>query len=124
MTNSSSHVRYDNIVPMLISSVPELAKAYEAEARWWGGETPGPHIVYGDVLNPYIDRSLDDRDDAALHRVFDLVETLAMSDDVHVQEVVAFTICEHLREDPRRLQLAERYMGVTTLRICHDLKRD
>lgn len=45
-------------------------EAYGAELQWWRGESPEPHVVCGDVLNPYIQRRVETDDEGTLRRVF------------------------------------------------------
>jgi len=45
---------YDNLSEKLVEAVPEIKEQYAQELRWWGDETPGQHVIYGDLLNPYI----------------------------------------------------------------------
>lgn len=76
----SNIVTYGNVCEMLVECMPELKEAFEAELRWWGSERPGPHVVYGDILNPYLDALLQSGDEAALRRVFDFLEVLSRSE--------------------------------------------
>ena len=88
-----SQIHYDNVVEALMEAVPELRVGYEAECRQWGDEPPGPHVIFGDVLNPYLLNLLSsDRQDAALRQVFQFLEHLANHEDIHIQELVAVTV--------------------------------
>jgi len=37
----------------MLELFPRLTKAYEDEMEWQG-DTPGLHIIMGDVFNPYV----------------------------------------------------------------------
>jgi hypothetical protein len=54
-----SEIHYANVAEALVKAVPDLRAHYEEELRWWGDEKPGPHIIFGDVLNPYLIDLLD-----------------------------------------------------------------
>ena len=100
---------------------------YEALLRDWGGELPGPHVVFGDVLNPYLIRLLSasesaDQHAAVLRRIFALLERMARHDDVLVQEVVVATVCERVGSDPAALAAGRRYMGEATRRLSEDVE--
>lgn len=82
----SEVLRYEDLLSLLPECLPELEEAYRVEREWWGGEEPGPHAIYGDLLNPHIDRLLHAADTAALLRVFALLERLARSSDIRVRE--------------------------------------
>lgn len=112
-------ITYDNLSPLLIELVPSLRPAYEAELAQWGGDTPGQHIVYGLVLDPYLISLLkrDNRgasEEETLQRIFTFLEELATHQDPRVQEVIASTVCEDLGGDPTALHAARSYMGTVT----------
>ena len=121
--NSGKHVSYEETSEKLLEYVPELRESYEAESRWWGSDKPGPHVVYGEVLNPYIDRLLESGDEARLGSVFAFLELLSCSADKRVQELVTVTVCEHLGTNPELLRKARRYMGPATLKHSEDVER-
>ncbi len=43
----------------LIEALPELRPKYSAMLECWGDKKPGQHIVYGDILNPYLKELLE-----------------------------------------------------------------
>lgn len=116
------NIDYDHMIELLVKHVPEIAAKCELELRWWGTETPGPHVVYGDVLNPHVDELIQSGDEVGLRRVFDFVERLARSSDPRVAEVVAVTVCEHLGANAARLQAARRFMGPVTHEISLEVE--
>lgn len=122
MERYPSIIRYETVSDALIEFLPELHEAYQSHINWWGSQLPGPHVVYGDILNPYIDELLRAKDETTLRRVFDFIERLSLSDDKRVQDLVAVTVCEHLGNDNQRLRDAIRYMGDATLKHCHDVE--
>ena len=116
-------VTYDNVSDRLIEHIPELSEAYEAALEWWGNEKPGPHVVYGDILNPYIDRLLQSGDEPSLRRIFHFLEKLSRSEDQRVQEIVSVTVCEQLTNNKERLQEARRFMGSATLKLSDEIEK-
>lgn len=118
-----SQIPYDNVVQALMEAVPELRTDYEAECRQWGDEPPGPHVIFGDVLNPSLVALLGaDRQDATLRRVFQFLEHLANHEDIHVQELVAVTVCERLGDNPKILHRAHQYMGARTRQFSDEVE--
>lgn len=131
-------IPYEAISDLLVERVPEIRKAYEALLRWWGeveddledddeDEGPGPHVVYGDVLNPFLIALLilDERtpqEEECLRRIFELLEDLAHHPDVHVQEVVAFTVLERLGGDKEVLKRARPYMSEVTMQFSREVE--
>lgn len=119
------HVTYDRLSNELIKVAPELRAQYEEELRWWGDETPGPHIIYGDVLNPYLISLLeadDESNEEVLRRIYGFLEALANHDDERVQEVVAVTVCERLGASKELLERAHRYMGPKTRQLSDEIE--
>jgi hypothetical protein len=118
-----SQIHYDNVVEALMEAVPELRVGYEAECRQGGDEPPGPHVIFGDVLNPYLLNLLSsDRQDAALRQVFQFLEHLANHEDIHIQELVAVTVCERLGDDLKILHRAYKYMGARTRQFSDEVE--
>jgi len=108
----------------LVDAVPELRSQYEQEVKWWGEEEPGAHNIYGDLLTPHLISLLkSDEQEDTLKRIFALLEKLANHEDVHVQEVVAFSVLEQLGGDKELLQKARRYMGPKTLQFSHEVEK-
>jgi hypothetical protein len=111
-------VAYQQANAALRESLPELedavVRAYE-DAR---PAAPGPHTLYDETLNPYINRLLDAErgTEEALKRAFGFVERLSASTDENVRDIVIATVLVNLIGEPR-LALAERYMGPATRRL-------
>lgn len=119
-----SEITYENLGEKLVQEIPELRPKYEEELRWWGAEKPGAHIIYGDVLDPHLMSLLDSdlNEERALNRIFVFLEQLANHEDIHVQEVLAVTVCEDLSANKERLAKARKYMGPQTLQICQEVE--
>lgn len=118
-----TEITYQNLGDKLVEAVPELRSQYEQELKWWGEEEPGAHNIYGDVLNPYLLSLLKSgTQENTLKRIFAFLEKLANHEDVHVQEVVAATVCERLVGDKELWAKARKYMGPKTLQICREIE--
>jgi hypothetical protein len=118
-----SQIHYANVAEALIEAVPELRARYAEELRVWGDELPGPHIIFGDVLNPYLIELLDAHHATEqLQKVFEFLEILAHHDDVHVQELVAVTVCERLGDCRELLQKARKFMGPRTRQFSKEVE--
>jgi len=114
-------IDYDNLDQIMVEALPELRAAYEAEREGWEPGKPGAHIIYGDIVNPYLISLLDEGEQGELlHRIFDLLERMADSEDSRIQEVVAFTVCERLGDDKVWLAKARPYMGEATPRFSRE----
>ncbi len=102
----------------LLATVPDLRHSYNAELEWWGKEEPGAHIVFGDLLNPYLGTLLMKGEDQQLARVFRFLEELATDNDLDVRSVVGATVCPYLLDDEKRFNRALAYMGPATREFC------
>lgn len=111
MTKSA---KYKRINAALVEALPELRAKYENEVAAWGEEM-GPHVIYGDLLNPYVGQLLESvneqgaRDD--LRRVFTFLEDLLANSDPDFADVARTTIAEDLRSNRDRLDRARPFMG-------------
>src|SRR5580765_935197 len=64
MTEQDS-ISYEQANERLVQFLPELRDAYQRELEWWQAEAPGPHVLYDEILKPYINTLLaSDRADA------------------------------------------------------------
>lgn len=114
---------YSTLVARLLDIVPELQPAYEAEKQFWDEEKPGAHIIFGDILTPYLISLLEKNSDPqALYRVFTLLEEMATHIDSRIQEVVAFSVCERLADHPRWVEAAEVYIGPKTRELLSQVR--
>jgi hypothetical protein len=124
MSDSGETAAFDDLNDLLVSRVPELREEIEAVRQWWAPELPGQHIIYGDILNPYLVKLLETRaDDQRLQELFALLEELAKNPDDHVKEVVGVTVLEHLGGNKERLAKARRFMGPATLALSDEIER-
>ena len=111
-------VAYEQANAALRGSLPELEEAVVRAYEYAEPDVPGPHTLYDEALNPYINRLLDAEleTDEALKRVFGFIEHLSASTDKNVRDIVIATILVNLIGEPR-LALAHRYMGPATRRL-------
>lgn len=110
----TSSVKYRCINAALVKAVPELQSRYEEEVEAWGEEM-GPHVIYDDVLNPYLaqllDAPTDRKADEQLRRAFGFLEELLAHPDPEFGDVARTTVAEDLGSNPALLERARLYMG-------------
>ena len=125
MMNGRPHegLIYETASEKLIEFVPELNEAYRRELDWWGSETPGPHVIYEDILNPYVDRLLESADDAALRRVFNFIELLATAEDARRTILLPSPSSNPSRRNVLRTRQARQYMGPATRTILRNVQK-
>lgn len=123
MSQPEKHKRYEDLSDLLAVRAPDLRESIEAVRQWWAPEIPGQHVVYGDIFNPYLTELVEaGTNDKALTEAFALLEDLAKSSDVHVQEVAGYTVLEHLLSSEALLAKARPFMGPATLALLADVE--
>jgi len=107
---------------LLIREIPELASEYQAMVKDWGSETPGGHIVYADLLVPFIERllSLPHENEAVLVRTFQFLETLSRDGDEYIRNVVGASVFEELA-GKHLLEKARLFFGPTSRELSASL---
>ena len=113
---------YDEVSDLLVKEIPELATPYRELLDYWGDERPGPYIVYGELLNPYIDEQLREGNAEASQRAFRLIENLLLSLDPRVWEMASVEICEHIVSKNNIWAKARPFMGEVTQRRCEEIR--
>ena len=79
---------------MLIENFPHLIPAYENEVSWQDGDDTGSHIVYGDIFEPFLVKSFQERNDAVLKEIFCFIESLLDMDDFLARNVLEVSVIE------------------------------
>lgn len=109
---------YERLVDVLLKRVPEIRIEYQREARAWKGEKPGQHIVFADVLVPFILTLLrSGKGKALLGRIFALLEDMATHPDEDVRDVVGDSVGEAFWGHDELSVKASRLMGPETSKI-------
>jgi hypothetical protein len=116
-------ITFETVSDLLVLEIPELALAYRELLEYWGDERPGPYIVYGDILNPYIDELVHNGDAERAQRVFRFVERLLLSSDPRVEELAHVEICEHIVFSDENIWVKARpFMGDATQKHCEQIR--
>jgi hypothetical protein len=116
-------VKRDDLNRALVQRFPGLVPPYMELKRLWGGEEPGPHIVYGDVLAPFIRTALAQASMRELTPVMEFLEELSTSADGDVLDVVVTSVLEPLLDYEHRPRF-EDAMGPRTRRLWGRLVAD
>ena len=119
-----AEITFDNMAQKLVETIPEIAQECECDLRYWQNHMNMAHIIYGDVLNPFVISLLvSGTREELLTRIFTFLERLATHDDVRVREVVSATVCERLGSNKEWLSRARRYMGPQTLELSREIEK-
>jgi hypothetical protein len=109
----SASPKFSEINTALVRALPELKPRYDEETAAWGEEM-GPHVIYADLLNPYLAELLSKEDEeshAALARVFAFLEAMLAHEDEDYAEVVRTAVAEDLESRADLLDRARPFMG-------------
>jgi hypothetical protein len=108
-------VKYTDLNGLLVRRLPELSDKYWELRKLWEGDEPGPHVVYGDLLAPYVVELLETSGDAgALERAFALMEELATAALGEIRDVVGASVLEAVIQNPVARERAWPLMGPVT----------
>ena len=93
-----STLKYEGLNDELARRVPELAPGVARIRREWDDEEPGPHVVYGDLPVPYLERAAKESTHApSLTAALDLLEEMITSfDDEEIKNVAGASVLEPL----------------------------
>ena len=62
---------------MLTELLPEIKASYDEEVSWQEGDETGSHVVFGDVLLPYILKSIESENTQCLIKCFKMIEKIS-----------------------------------------------
>lgn len=99
---------------MLLHSVPEITPFFLEEVSWQDGEETGSHIVFSDILVPYLSHLVRESNTSALQSIFHLIESLLCAKDPYADEVITLSFLDSLSEDPSLLQYCRQFFGEKT----------
>ena len=116
---------YNEMSNELIKEFAVLKPEYNEMLKLYEDEIPGPHIVYGDILNPYLISLLEnaDQNQYELQRIFDFLEFLANHEDLHIQEVVQMTVLEYIGGKKEVVPNAKKFMGPKTKILFDEIQK-
>ena len=115
-------VRYADLNRELLERVPEIFQGYAQLKAMWDGDEPGPHILYEDLLVPFLTTLLSTGGEIALVTVFAFLEELAESNDQEVRNVLGASVLEGLSQLPTIWATARQYMGPSTKQLADDIE--
>ena len=107
---------------LLISKFPELEREYHEEVDWQEGDETGSHVVYGDVLTPYIEKIIIQQNNAEIQKVFAFIEEILTRNEKYSDEVIMFSVLERLMLDKEQFQSCKKYFGKYTEQIIKEMQ--
>lgn len=113
---------YEELNEVLVRALPELRANYERDIAQ-SGEEMGPHVMYPELLVPYMGALLASRKPEAerdLLRVFDFLEDALADPDSELASVVSTSVAPHFERDREVLTRAREFMGPRMLHATRD----
>jgi hypothetical protein len=108
-------IQYSELNSQLIEQFPELFGGYAELRAMWDGDEPGPHVIYEDLLVPYVVNLVGGKEsEVAIVRAVSFLERLASSSDQRVRDVLGASVLEGLFQQPTVRRTVREYMGPNT----------
>lgn len=108
---------------LLLNRFPERLDEYLSIKRLWGGEEPGPHVVYGDILVPLLQTVLNNGRPREIARLHGFLEELASNQHGDVQDLLVTSVLEPFVGSPGQDRLRD-LMGPQTKQLWQRLVQD
>ena len=105
----------------LINTFPEMIQTYHNEVDWQEGDDTGSHVVYGDVLEPYIERLILEKNKQKLKDVFSFLESLLALKEQYIDEVISFSVIEKMIDKSDSIIYCKPLMGSMVKGILDEL---
>ena len=87
-------------------------------------ETDGIHMAFGMVIVPYVFHIIQNQKKNEINKVFTFFENMAMCEDIKVNEVLDFTVLEHLVDEGQgTLEECKQYMGINMRKHCEEIEK-
>ena len=111
-------MKYKSLVIELNLRFPILFQSESFEKNELEIYSPGPHIVYGETIVPYVKNLLrDEKNPVELHQVFSFFEDIAQSEDEETRNLLQVTILESLWDEKEIYEKSQNYMFPATKQI-------
>lgn len=107
----------------LLSLLPEIKSSYIQETEWQEGDSTGSHIVFGDVLTPFIIDCFTKQNDIMLKKCFDVIEKILSFNNDYANEVITLSVLESLFYGLPNGCDPKLYMGEKTKSIFKQIMR-
>lgn len=96
---------------MLINEFPELNKEIMDEISWQDGLYTGSHVVYGDVLVPYLRKCIDNQNEIKVIQILNFLENVLQYNEKYSGEVVTLSVLEALYFEYPNCELLNKNYG-------------
>ena len=116
-------IKYTQLTSELLKFFPHFQKTYNEKFDYFKPDEPGHHVVYGDLLLPYLLECVRLNKVTELHKIFDFLEFLSNQENLKIQEVVQMSVLESLGKDEILLEKIQEYMGPATKKLSDEIEK-
>jgi len=106
----------------LITAFPELKACYDEETSWQEGDDTGSHVVFGDVLKPYLLKNIYVKNTSVVGDILSFLEEILSLNDLYADEVVAFSVFEGIIDEEIDMLFIEAMLGSLSKKVWDELK--
>lgn len=107
---------------LLIKNFPNLIDKYKKEVNWQEGDDTGSHIVYGDVLTPYLMECIEKNNDGEVIKILSFLEEVLGYNNKYSDEVIAFSVLERIEYQYRDSALLNNNYGEITKKVIEEIR--
>jgi hypothetical protein len=119
-------MKYETLIDEALGKFPEIRDLAQQKPYWQGNDEHDPlvHVFFGDVLNRFLIEQLSlMKNVGLLQRIFEFMESMAVSEDKSVRDLLSTGMLEVLGDDKHILERARTLMGSNTLRMSHEIEK-
>lgn len=106
----------------LIEALPEIMNQYQSEVEWQEGDDTGSHVVFGDVLTPFLIENINCENLHMIKKILNFIESILLIDDEYSNEVITCSVFESIVMTDINMQSIELELGTKSKLIWDDLK--
>ena len=89
-------MRCEDLNRLILQHLPNIKDIYLDEVSWQEGDSTGSHIVYGDVLTPYLVKCIKNKRTKEVKTIFKLIEEILGLNDDYADEVIYLSVFESI----------------------------
>lgn len=108
---------------ILIKNFPNLIDKYKEEVEWQQGHDTGSHVVYGDVLTPYLIECIERNDEAEVIKILNFLEQILKYKIKYSDEVIVCSILERIEYTYRNSKLLNDNYGELTRKALQEIRK-
>ena len=107
---------------MLVENFPNLIEKYNEEVSWQEGDETGSHVVYGDVLTPYLEQCLKENNNSEVKKILEFLEKILSYKIKYSDEVVAVSVLEGTVYEYKDSKILNDNYGPLTIKLIKEMR--